>query len=69
MYTQFSTNKSYNLQTKGKLNIKRDNIVEHNVVHTMVTRNMNSVQWLLTSFFINFHTFSFFHIFAFPNSC
>ena len=44
MYTQFSTNKSYNVQTKGKLNIKMDNIVEHNVIHIMATRNMYSVQ-------------------------
>ena len=56
MYAQFSTNKSYNLQTKGKLNIKRDDVVEHNVIHTMTTRNMCSVQWLINN--INKHHFS-----------
>ena len=39
MYTQFKKkqNKIYNLQTKGKLYIKRDNNVEHDVIRTMAT--------------------------------
>ena len=37
-------NKSDIFKTKGKLKIVRDSIVDDNLMHTMTTRNINSVQ-------------------------
>ena len=37
-------NQSDILKTKGKLKIMSDNIIDNNVMHNMITRNMNSMQ-------------------------
>ena len=53
-------------KTKKKLGIIRDNIVDDDVMHSMTSRIMNSMQYFLMN--INFSYFSFFHIFYFLNS-
>ena len=54
MYSYMSTDKS-DILKKGLLKFMRDIIVNNNVMHTMTSRVLNSVQQLLTiSFFIFF---------------